>query len=124
MKKSALSVYMYGLYQIMGVCLPFLLTPDFALGVFGLSAGDGMWVRFVGVLAGLSGFYFVMAVYHDVERFYGWTVPARFATAGFLLAMVVLGRIGPMMLLFAAIDALAGSLTWAALTAEKSATPA
>lgn len=116
MSKAALSVY-----QISGICLPFLLIPDFALGLFGLSAGDGMWVRMTGLLAGISGFYFVMAVSSDLERFYGWTVPARFATALYLTVMVLLGKTGPMMLLFAGIDAIAGGLTWAALAVERKA---
>ncbi len=119
MSKAALSVYMYGLYQITAVCLPFLFFPDFALGLFGLSAGDGMWVRMAGMLAGVSGFYYVMAANADFERFYGWTVPARFATALFLAAMVVLGKTGAMMLLFAGVDAIAGGLTWAALAAGR-----
>jgi hypothetical protein len=119
MSKAALSVYMYGLYQITGICLPFLFFPAFALGLFGLSAGDDMWVRMAGVLAGVSGFYYVMAVNAGFERFYAWTVPARFATALFLAAMVVLGKAGVPMLLFAGVDAIAGGLTWAALAAER-----
>lgn len=121
MKKSALSIYAYGLYQMVSVCLPFLIMPDFALGLFALSAGDGMWVRFVGLLAGISGFYFVMAVRHDLERFYPWTVPARFTTAAFLIVMAELGKTGPAMFLFAAVDAIAGGLTWLALRAERGA---
>lgn len=118
MTRAALSVYMYGLYAISGVALPFLLIPHFALGLFGISAGDGMWVRFAGVLAGIIGGFCVAAVLTRTHILYGWTVPSRYATASFLCVMVALGKVGMALLLFAALDALTASITWVAIKAD------
>jgi hypothetical protein len=119
MTKTALSVYMYGLYLMTGVGLPFLLIPHFTLALFGMSAGDDMWVRFVGVLAGIIGGFYVAAVLTHTERLFAWSVPARYATAAFMAVMVALGNVAATLLLFAALDALAGSLTWLAIRAER-----
>lgn len=124
MTKSALNVYMYGLFLLIGIGLPFLVIPHDALSLFGLVAGDGMWVRLVGVLSGIMGAFYIMAVQDDLEPFYLWTVPARLCTAVFHTVMVVLGYVGPGLLLFAFIDALTAALTWLAIRAEARAAPA
>ncbi len=118
MTRAQLSVYMYGLYLISGVCLPLLLIPHFALGLFGLSAGDDMWVRFVGVLAGVIGAFYVAAVLTRTDIMLGWTVPSRYVTAAFLCTMVAMGNAGVALLIFAAMDALAASITWIAIKAD------
>ena len=119
MKRSALSLYLFALYQITGVFLPFILFPETALGWFGLEAGDGLWVRLVGVLAGIMGTLYIVAVQHDLEIIYWWSVPARYATALFNLSAVVTGLASPALIGFALFDATAGSLTWLALRHEK-----
>lgn len=118
MTRAALSVYMYGLYAIMGIGLPFLLIPHFALGLVGLAAGDDVWIRFVGVLAGVLGAFYIAAVLTHTSRLFAWSVPARYGAAVFMAAMVVLGKIGLALLLFAAFDALTASITWLAIRAD------
>ncbi len=126
MTRAQLSVYMYGLYLISGVCLPFLIIPHFTLGLFGLSAGDDMWVRFVGVLAGVIGGFYVAAVLTRTDIMLGWTVPARYVTAAFMCVMAAMGNVGLAILMFAGLDALTASITWIAIRAdaeEKAASP-
>lgn len=118
MTRAALSVYMYGLYLISGVGLPFLLIPHFALGLFGMSAGDDMWVRFVGVMAGVIGGFYVAAVLTRTHIVFAWSVPARYFSAAFMSVMVVLGKVGLALLMFAALDAITASVTWVAIRAE------
>ena len=118
MTRAALSVYMYGLYLISSVALPFLIIPHFTLGLFGLSAGDELWVRFAGVLAGVLGAFYVAAVLTRNDPVLGWTVPARYASASFMAAMVALDTAGLGLLIFAALDALTASITWVALWAD------
>ena len=122
MTKAALSLYMYGLYLITGVGLPFILIPHFTLGLFGLSAGDDMWIRFVGILAGTIGVFYVASVLTRTEAMYGWSVPARYLSATFMAVMVVLGKAGLALLLFSALDAFTGSLTWLAIRADREET--
>lgn len=118
MTRSALSVYMYGLYLIYGVGLPFLIIPHFTLGMFGMSAGDDMWIRFVGILGGIIGAFYIAAVLTRTQIFYGWTVPARYLSATFMAVMVALGKVGLAMLIFSAMDALTASITWVAIRAD------
>ncbi|GAB4239786.1 MAG: hypothetical protein Kow0032_27040 [Methyloligellaceae bacterium] len=118
MTRAALSVYMYGMYLVTGVGLPFLIIPHFTLGLFGMSAGDDMWIRFVGVLSGMIGGFYIAAVLTHTHRFFAWTVPARYLSATFMATMVVLGKVGIALLMFAALDALTGSITWLAIRAD------
>lgn len=118
MTRAALSVYMYGLYLVSGVGLPFLLIPHFTLGLFSLSAGDDMWIRFVGLLAGIIGAFYVAAVLTRTHILYGWTVPARYVSATFMCFMVAMGKAGLALLIFAALDALTASITWVAIRAD------
>ena len=119
MTKAALSVYMYGLYLVSGVALPFLTIPHFTIGMFGMSAGDDMWIRFVGVLSGIIGSFYIAAVLTHTDRLFAWTVPARYASAIFMATMVALGKVGLGLLIFSALDAFSGSLTWLAIRADQ-----
>lgn len=121
MTRAALSVYMYGLYLVTGVGLPFLLVPHLTLGLFGMSAGDDLWIRFVGLLAGTVGAFYVAAVLTHTDRMLAWSVPARYASATFMAVMVALGKAGLVLLAFSAVDALAGSITWLAIRADEDA---
>jgi len=118
MTRAALSVYIYGLYMVTGVGFPFLLIPHFSLGLFGLSAGDDMWIRFLGVYVVTMGAFYIAAVLTRTHVMYGWTVPARYATAAFMCIMVAIGTSGLALLIFAALDALTASITWVAIRAD------
>lgn len=118
MSKTALSVYMFGLYAIFGVGLPFLLIPHFAIGLFGMTAGDDMWIRLLGLFVLIMGCYYVMAVRVDFEQFYGWTIPARYATATFMTVAPIAGIVAPTILIFAAVDGIAATLTLLAKRAD------
>jgi hypothetical protein len=119
MTRAAFSVYVYGLYLVSSVALPYLFFPHFTLGILGLSAGDNMWIRFVGVLAGIIGAFYIAAVLTRTNVFLVWTVPTRYVTATFLAVMVALGEAGLMLLIFAALDALTASITWVAIRADE-----
>ena len=119
MTKAALSVYMYGLYLITGVGLPFLIIPHFTLGMFGMSAGDDMWIRFMGITSGTIGAFYVAAVLTHTDRVFAWSVPARYVSATFMAVMVALGKVGLGLLIFSALDAFTGSLTWLAIRADQ-----
>ena len=118
MTRAALSVYIYGLYLVSTITPPFLLFPHFALGLFGLSAGDDMWIRYVGVLGGIIGGFYIAGVLTRTRRIYSWSVPARYATGSFLALMVILGKAGLALFMFAALDILTASITWVAIRAD------
>lgn len=101
----------FGLYMDFVVGLGFMLMPMFILGIFGLSAGDAAWIRFVGMLASIIGAYCILAVRAGLDRFIPWSVPVRFHATAFMEAIVALGKTAPSLLLFAAIDAAAATWT-------------
>ena len=119
MNKPQRSLFVFGLYMVFVVGLGFMLIHMLILNLFGLSAGDDVWIRFVGMLASIIGCYYILVVRAELDRFIPWTVAMRYYAAAFMVLMVVLGKIGPGLLLFAAIDAGAATWTWFAVRSAK-----
>ena len=119
MNKARFSLFVFGLYMIFAVGLGFMLMPFFILHLFGLSAGDDAWIRIVGMLASIIGFYYVQVARVGLDHFIPWTVAGRYYAAGCMVVIVVLGKMEPGMLLFAAIDAAATTWTWFALRSAR-----
>lgn len=115
MSRARLSVLLFGFYMVFMVGLGSLLFPMIILDFFQLSAGDDVWIRFVGMLASILGVYYILVARSQLDRFIPWTVSARYYAAAFMVLMVALGKIGPGVLLFAAIDACAVTWTWLAV---------
>ena len=115
MSKARFSLFIFGLYMVFIAGGGFMFMPHVVLGIFGLSAGDDIWIRFVGMLASIIGIYYLLAVHANLERFFVWTIPIRYYAAAFMVLMVVLGKVGAPILVFAAIDALGASWTWISL---------
>ena len=115
MNGAAISLFVFGLYMIFAVGGGFMFAPGFVLDLFGLSAGDGIWVRFVGMLASILGVYYIMVARAGLDRFYPWTVATRYYAATFMIVIVLLGRMGPGLILIAAVDVVAATWTWYAV---------
>ena len=123
MNKPRFTLLVFGLYMLFVVGGGFLLIPHFVLNLFGLSAGDDIWIRFVGMLASIVGFYYVQVARVGLDRFILWTVAGRYYAAALMVLFVVLGKVGPGMLLFAAVDVAAATWTWSALKTGHSGLP-
>jgi hypothetical protein len=93
----------------------FLLTPNLLLGLFGFAATDEPWIRTTGLLAAILGYYNVQAARRDLVPFFAWTIYPRIALFAVFLAMVLLGLVQPMLLLFGAIDLSSAAWTYVAL---------
>ena len=119
MNKAQISLFVFGLYMIFAVGLGFMLMPLIILNLLGLSAGDDVWIRFVGMLAAIMGGYYILAVRAEMDRFISWTVIMRYFAAAFMVSIVVLDKQGKALLLFAAIDIIAASWTWFALRLDR-----
>jgi hypothetical protein len=118
MSKAGLSLFVFGLYMVLVVGLGFMIAPHFVLSMFGLSAGDDVWIRMVGMLASIIGVYYLLVVRARLEAFFKWTVPGRYYAACFMVLMFALGKVGPAILLFAAADAVAATWTLIALRSD------
>ena len=115
MNGAGISLFVFGLYMIFAVGGGFMFAPGFVLDLFGLSAGDGIWVRFVGMLASILVVYYIMVARAGLDRFYPWTVATRYYAATFMIVIVLLGKMGPGLILIAAVDVVAATWTWYAV---------
>jgi len=89
MQKARFSLLIFGWYMVVVVGLGFMLFPMLILNLFGLSAGDDVWIRFVGMLASIIGGYYLLVVRAEIDRFIPWTVAMRYYAAAFMVLMVL-----------------------------------
>lgn len=123
MSKTTFSIYVYGLYLTLSAGLPLIVSPEIALGILNVTVADPTWVRMFGAVTMIMGGFYILTVHYDMEALYIWTVPARYLTAVFAAAMIVLGKIGPGYVVPVIIDVVSASLTWLAIRYE-TASPA
>lgn len=117
MDKAERSLFVFGLYLIVIVGLGFIFVPSFVLDLFTLKYGDDTWTRFVGLLASIIGVYYLVAARAKLHPMYLWTVRMRYYAAAFMIALLIFGKVGLPIVVFAAIDA-AGA-TWTLLSLKK-----
>ena len=112
MTRGARSVFVFALYLfVLGVTL--LVVPNLLLALFELPQTGEVWIRVVGMLVTLLGFYYLQAARNELKAFFLATVFGRFAVLMFFIGFVVLGFAPPVLILFAVID-VAGAL-WTGL---------
>ena len=117
MKKSATTLLVFGVYLI-GMGSGLVLMPNTVFGVLGLPATDEVWPHVVGVLALALAFYYISAARADVRQFAQWTVPARIGVFILFTVFVLVGWVGPVMIMLGAVDLLGALWTSSALKAE------
>ena len=117
MKKTSTTLLVFGLYLV-GMGLGLVAMPNVVLGTLGFPATSEVWVRVVGVLALVLAYYYISAARADLKTFAQWTVPARIGVFIAFTAFVVLGFVGPVMVLLGSVDLLGALWTGWALRAE------
>jgi uncharacterized membrane protein len=118
MSKSAVSLFVFGLYVgILGIV--FIVAPNFLLkAVSGLCTTE-VWIRLFGMLLFYLGFYYTQAARKEMKEFFRWTVYTRSTVIAFAVAFVVLGFAKPPLVLFALLDLLGAIWTGLALRSER-----
>jgi hypothetical protein len=117
MSKPAKSVFVHGIYLAFSG-LTLITVPNLLFGLLGIPATSEVWIRIVGVLTLILGFYFIQAARREVLEFMRWTVYARLTFMSFCVVFVLLSFSGPVLLLFGLLDLL-GAL-WTALALRSS----
>ncbi len=119
MSKSALSVFVFGLYLgLLGITL--LAAPNVLLGIFHIPGTTEVWIRVVGMLIFLLGYYYIQAARKETTEFFQWTIHVRATIILFLTAFVLLGFVRPVLILLGVIDLLGAIWTGVALRSSKS----
>ena len=119
MTKSARSVGVFSIYLfVLGAVL--VLIPNVLLSIFMIPSTNEVWIRVVGMLVVLLGFYYFQASKNDMMRnFFQWTVYARLSVPVFFIIFVLFGLAPPMLILFGIVDAAAAIWTHISLSSEK-----
>ncbi len=119
MKSAAFSVFVFSIYlYVLGLVL--VSAPNLLLSLFRIPETDEVWIRVVGMLVVILGYYYSTAARHGLTPFLRATVAGRFAVLLFFIAFVVLGFAPPVLILFGLIDAATAVWTAVALSAETS----
>ena len=117
MSKSARSVFVFAVYLfILGAIL--VVAPGILIRTFRFPEPDGLWIRIVGMLVIILGFYYSHAAYAEFKAFFGWTVVARTGVLLFFITFVLAGLAPPVLVLFGVIDFAAALWTFFALRSE------
>jgi hypothetical protein len=118
MSRSSTSLLVFGVYLIgMGVGLVFM--PNTVLGMLSLPPTNDVWIHVLGVLTLVLAFYYIQAARTNLRSFVGWTVPARVAVFLFFTGFVLVGWVGPIMIVLGSVDLLGALWTGWALRTEQ-----
>jgi hypothetical protein len=118
MSKSARSVFVFGLYlALLGMIL--VVVPNFLLKMFFFPGTSEVWIRVVGMLLLILGYYYIRTSRKETIEFFHLTVHVRSVTILFFAAFVLLGFAGPSLILFGVVDLLGALWTGLALRSTK-----
>jgi len=106
MSKSARSVFVFSVYLfVLGFILIFI--PNILLKLFFIPETNEVWIRVVGMLVFLLGFYYYQVSKNEMKQFFYWTVYARSTVLIFFICFVLFGLASPVLILFGLVDAAA-----------------
>ena len=112
MSKSAVSIFGFGLYLLLvGPIL--VLVPNLLLSVFSIPETSEVWIRVLGVVVVVLGYYYVQAARNELTAFFRATVPARVIVLACFSVFVWMKLTAPTLVVFGVIDAL--GVLWTAL---------
>ena len=117
MTNSAKSVYFFGIYlYLIGLTLIFI--PNLLLQILQIPETNEVWIRVVGLLTFIIGFYYNRTGAMNNSSFFNLTIPARIIVFTTFVVFVLLKLTSPVLILIGAVD-LAGAIwTWLALKKE------
>jgi hypothetical protein len=116
MTPAAKSVYYFGFYlYLVGAMLTFI--PNLFLSTIGIPETKEVWIRVIGVIIGLLGFYYNQSGAKNYSTFFPLTVPARIIVFTSFVVFVILKMASPVMIGIGAID-LAGAI-WTFMALKK-----
>jgi hypothetical protein len=116
MTPAAKSVYYFGFYlYLVGATLIFI--PNIFLSTLGITETNEVWIRVLGLLAGLIGFYYHQTGAKNIDTFFPLTIPTRIIVFISFLVFVILKMASPMLAGIGAVD-LAGAI-WTFMALKK-----
>ena len=123
MTSAARGLFVFGIYAIVaGAGL--LILPTLVLSTLGFPPTQDGWVRVVGALAVIIGWYRTVAARHELLPYMRVSVSGRIAFAGLLGALVATSSMPPSLLILAGVDVAGALWTGVALRSHAHASTA
>jgi hypothetical protein len=117
MSRGAMSVFVFSIYlYILGAML--VVTPGTLLRIFDFPKPDDLWIRVVGMLVIILGFYYSHAARAEFRPFFIWTVIGRTSVLLFFIAFVIADIAPPALILFGLVDFAAAIWTFVAVRSD------
>ena len=103
MSNAAKSILAHGIY-LLGLAVVLLTIPNVPLKIVGLPETNEVWIRVVGFLSLVLGYYFVQSARRDETEFFRSTILPRTLAIIFFIIFVVLGWAPINLLILVAVD--------------------
>lgn len=117
MRSSAFSILVFGVYVIfMGLGL--MIAPALVLPIFGLPAPGEIWVRVLGALALVVGYYYWACGRAGAKAFFKASIVGRLLFCALCVLLVLLADAPLQLIIFGVIDVAGALWTAYALRAE------
>jgi hypothetical protein len=110
MSAEALSILVFGIYLIL-MGTGFYLIPNTILPLFKFPKTNEPWIRALGMVILILGFYYIIAAQNELSSFFWATIVGRFGVLILLTALVIFKKAKPAIILFGIIDAAGGVWT-------------
>ncbi|MGH1338533.1 MAG: hypothetical protein ACRBFS_20625 [Aureispira sp.] len=118
LQKTSTSLYTFAAYMLLLPGVGLVFFPTLLLELFQLAYNEPLWpTRLAGLLAFILGAYYYLIAKHEIKVLYRSTIALRGLAVVFFVALLVLGQVESIILLFAAVDALGAA--WTAWTLKK-----
>lgn len=120
MQSSAFTIKVFGVYVVLtGIGL--LLAPNAILGPFGFPPASEIWVRVLGALALIVGYYYWTCGTAGAKAFFRATIPGRIGFCALCAGLVFAAGAPLPLLAFGVVDLLGAAWTFLALRRESHA---
>lgn len=103
MSNAAKSILVHGIY-LLGLGVVLLTIPNVPLTIAGLPETHEVWIRVVGMMSLVLGYYFVQSARKELTDFFRSTLLTRSAAIVFFILFVALGFAPINLLLLIAVD--------------------
>jgi hypothetical protein len=118
MSRVAVSALAFGVYMVV-LGLALLVIPNVLLGLFGYPTTSEVWIRILGFIVAVLGYYYIVAARYELVPFFWASVWGRPTVIVCFAALVILGLARPVLVLFGAIDLLGAVWTGLALRSAR-----
>ena len=120
MKSPVLSIKVFGTYVVV-TGLGLLLIPDLWLAPFGFPPPTEIWVRVLGLVAGVLGFYYWASALANARSFFVASVYGRCIFCAGCIGLVLFAAAPWQIIIFGVVDLVGAAWTKVALVNESPA---